>query len=492
MPMFGAFKKIFSKPTEVKSEAGFKTAPRPSVSPAPAKASQRLPHTPVAPVAKTSGNVISLPLKVLPNGASLSTTGEIGIPLEIILSQLSRGFVKMSIGQLREISPDHFTRSSEATENLVELPLSEIIPRIPVSHFTRRLNQKRNDPAPEIGDIFGPRGKTLNPLPPAAPTEKKSPEIAAVVATPAPAQTIPVAPISSPAVQELKAALETSEKIPSRLIPQQAAEGGISFALAEIETNWPQGIRAEITQANLKNSALSLPLDELEKSLRKGKAVFPWKQIAGSLQPPLASIDAANAETLLELPLKIIVPKFLAQKKPALPQKKISIPENIPDLFKQPGAAKIEVPSPTPAPVFTPDIATSVPIPMIPMSSPVAAVSNATRPKDILQKICAMEGILGAVITGQDGLLMAGQVSAPLQAEKIAAFLPQIFSRVNQPLSEMGKNEAAAFTIHYDDNCWRIVKVKAFYLLAISQPCASLPVAELKQLATELAKMEMN
>ncbi len=49
----------------------------------------------------------------------------------------------------------------------------------------------------------------------------------------------------------------------------------------------------------------------------------------------------------------------------------------------------------------------------------------------------ALPGVAGAVVALADGLRVAGQVPSEFNADTVAAFLPQIYERVNQCTREL-------------------------------------------------------
>ncbi len=90
--------------------------------------------------ARQNGRGLELPLQEILNGLPLelrakvkySEVGDltISVPLEKILSQLARGSVKISFGELRQAVPQIFTSGNDRDRVLVALPLGEIIARL--------------------------------------------------------------------------------------------------------------------------------------------------------------------------------------------------------------------------------------------------------------------------------------------------------------------------------------------------------------------------
>jgi predicted regulator of Ras-like GTPase activity (Roadblock/LC7/MglB family) len=79
------------------------------------------------------------------------------VPANIIRSQVARGAVKIPYAQLRQFSPSGLFPSNPAKDSLeVEIPLSEVLPRLKPEVLARRSNQRKIEVPAEIGNIFGP------------------------------------------------------------------------------------------------------------------------------------------------------------------------------------------------------------------------------------------------------------------------------------------------------------------------------------------------
>jgi predicted regulator of Ras-like GTPase activity (Roadblock/LC7/MglB family) len=94
--------------------------------------------------------------------------------------------------------------------------------------------------------------------------------------------------------------------------------------------------------------------------------------------------------------------------------------------------------------------------------------------------------VAGAVVALPDGLRVASQVPADLNADTLAAFLPQIFERVNQSTRElrMGALNNVSFTV--GNVPWKIFRVNSVYFAAFGRAGEGLPSAELAKLAAEI------
>jgi predicted regulator of Ras-like GTPase activity (Roadblock/LC7/MglB family) len=254
---------------------------------------------------------------------------------------------------------------------------------------------------------------------------------------------------------------------------------------------WPEEIRQEIDATNLGNASVSIPLSRLEGAMKMGRVAFSWGELRTWLATPPVS-PSPHGATLVELPLKVIAPLFIAKRR-APAQKKVALGENIPDLFA--GSAK--PPSP-------PSVAANVPkeAPAVeePLPARLPAEDNVLgrvfgQPaktdwslQEIAQSITLLPKVAYAILATDDGLLVAGNAPAPLNASTLAAFLPQIFGRAARSTAEsqLGTLEALTLTVKRAPHL--IFKAGVLYLAVVGQPGQTLPEAALQEIAGQLAK----
>ena len=299
--------------------------------------------------------------------------------------------------------------------------------------------------------------------------------------------------------------------------------------MARLTGNWPEAVRREL--AELPDATVGLPKNELEQALKRGKIAFPWKWIRSWITPaPPPTAASALDDTLLELPLSVVAPLFLAQRKPTPPQKKYTITENIPDVFAGRGrepSAHVQVAAPitpsTPAMPAAPVIAMpSAPLPMpaqpvsvpparapapapspAPVAAPPALATARAVPKEIgeifgqpgrknwtpseiVQKTSGLNGVAGSLIAMPDGLLVAGHLPPGLNAETIAAFLPQMHSRITQYSKELRFGEANHLTLIVDDVPLKIFKTGGVFFTVLGRSGEPLPEPQLSVVAAQL------
>jgi len=304
--------------------------------------------------------------------------------------------------------------------------------------------------------------------------------------------------------------------------PPANAQVSISVKLGELSEHWPGGLKEEIVSLSLISAPIILGAALILPGLKRGRIVMTWRQLRLLAQPGLA--PSPNDDLELELPLKIVAPRFLAaQRDPSRPQTKASVSEAIPDLFfgfPQPGATPTSIAPTVPIVPSVPAlVAPTTPlVPPLPRSSePLpqdtnyytaadkagaaaleeTAVRNGTvpqtdfynrqaHPKEVVARAAGLNGVAGALVAMQDGLRVASQVPPEFNGDALAAFLPQIFERLNQSTRElrMGVLNNLNFTV--GNVPWKIFRVNAVYFAAFGRAGEQLPSAQLAHLAAEL------
>lgn len=473
----------------------------------------------------------------------------ISVPLQKILPQLGQGSVKITFGELRQAAPAGvFSDASDQDSAPVELPLQEILSQLKPSQLPRRAAQKKVEVPEDVTAFFGAKGEALTSVrmaaaasrPPApAVATSPTPSIAtsrpAIPTQPAPRVT-PIAPgheapirtsISMPAPAALKptATPGPSQTPPAKpfqpapavpfTIPRPAApavpppakpaepQEALTVPLASVSDTWPDTIKEAL--AAHPGATVVLPVDEIEQALKRGRIVFAWKRIRSLIQPALSpSTVSALDDTQLELPLQVVAPLFLTHRKPAGPQKKYTITEHIPDMFHGRGLAPAAAPVDA-GPAVAPAIAfprPTAPAPT-PAPTPVAAPAPAVptdigevfsqpgrknwTPNEIVQRTSGLKGVSGALIAMQDGLMVASHLAPGLNAETIAAFIPQMYTRMMQYCKELKFNEANSLAFIVDNVPLKIFKVGGVYFMVLGRDQEPLPEVHLSIVAAQLS-----
>src|ERR1035437_712041 len=422
-----------------------------------------------SPKNMASANEIELPLRPIVTALPMDLRAKlmsvpapeatIRLPVELVMSQLAFGAVKISFGELRQFAPEIFANTGgELDKQPVSLPLGEILARLNPALLARR-QTKKVEVAEELAGPFAGRGTgvtfTTQPLkapiaiPPLVPTPAPLPSIA--FTPPAPRQVAPSPAAPPPPMLPRPAsgrALPPSRQFSEPVPPT------IFASLSDLSENWPEELRNEISCSPLANANVLLTGNIIEPGLKRGRVAMTWKQLRTLAQP--SSAASANDNLELELPLKVIALLFLAAKKKSLrAQPKVSVSPEIPDLFfgfPQPSAPPVPVVPALPRPPEQKNAGTNYYVRGEKGEAPQADEAALRRgensqtdflnwqahPKDGVLRAAQLPGVAGALVALPDGLRVASQVPADLNADMLAAFLPQIFERVNQSTRELG------------------------------------------------------
>ena len=109
-------------------------------------------------------------------------------------------------------------------------------------------------------------------------------------------------------------------------------------------------------------------------------------------------------------------------------------------------------------------------------------------PQELVDGVAKLPGVAGAIVALQEGLQVAQAMPEGIKSDVVAAFLPQIFARLNQYSGEMklGDVDDLLFTTH-GAHC-QIYRLGFIYFAVLGRPGESLPWHELRIVADELAK----
>jgi predicted regulator of Ras-like GTPase activity (Roadblock/LC7/MglB family) len=545
--MFGYVKNLLRKWVETPED----NQPPPTVSAAPAPTRRIAPNPlPQGAPAHQNGKGIAIPLQPIIGGLPLELqprlkqpdagTLTISIPFEKILAQLSRGVVKITFGELRQAAPDFFTLEDDRDAVLVQLPLGEILTRLNPALITRRRVQKQVEVPADIASPFDRRNQGLifsvgpsqpetapAPAPAPAPRQTPVPAPAPVVhpsrkgitfapTPPPPSMAPPNAPAMNSATRALHelrnshppvAPMPTIQLAPASPVappPSGSVESSpLLVPLTSLAERWPEAVRQELVQLNLVDAKVALSAEIVERALKQGRVAFTWKALRSWIRPaPLPTVSVHDS-VVLELPLRIVAPPFLArQKETAKLRKKVFVDADIPNLFfgfPQPEAGSPLVSSAASSVARRPEETNfyvwddSNEQVHAPENEPKGGASPGTKfvakyatPNEIVSRAAALDGVAGVLIALPDGLMVASRLAPDLNGDTLAAFLPQIFGKVNQCTKElrMGDLNNVNFTI--GNVPWKIFRVNAIFFAAFGRAGEPLPTAQLAALAAEL------
>jgi predicted regulator of Ras-like GTPase activity (Roadblock/LC7/MglB family) len=541
--MFGYVKNLLRKWVETPDED--QPAPAVSTAAAPARRIVMAPLPAGTPAPNGGGHQngrgIELPLQPILNGLPLELqprlahqdagSRSIAIPLEKILAQLSRGIVKIPFGELRQAAPDFFTSEGDRDGVLLPLPMGEVLARLNPALITRRRVQRQVEIPAEISSPFDPRNQGLifsigptrpeaSPAPAPAPRHSAPPAPAPVVLPPrsgitfAPTPPPPAAgpePVTAPAMtfaprpeHELST---TQPPAPATAPPPPSSPHNdpnpLLVHLTSLAEAWPEAVRQELVQFNLVDAKVALPTDVVERALKQGRVSFTWKTLRSWIKPTPLPVASAHDSIVLELPLKVVAPPFLARQKEAHRlQKKVMLDDEIPNLFF--GFPRPEAASPVVSSAATPASARSADTNFYVWddttdqariqddegkrgpSPGTKFVAKYATPNEVVSRAAALDGVAGALIALPDGLMVASRLSPDLNGDTLAAFLPQIFGKVNQCTKELRMGELNNVNFTVGNVPWKIFRVNAIFFAAFGRVGEPLPTAQLAALAADL------
>ncbi|MBU6410828.1 MAG: hypothetical protein KGR98_10625, partial [Verrucomicrobia bacterium] len=466
---------------------------------------------------------------------TLNVSGEIADPFNTTITGIKRTVI-----QGKPITPPQPPRrapipppaapSAPRTNGIsASAPSRPVIPSVPPPPVVRRpaVPQWRMA-VPPVAPPSPPSMERISPpsfsSPPAEPQSFSRP--ASAPAAPEPAPVVPKPAPVPPA---------TAQTTPSATAPVPGSDGAAILAtLGDLLEKWPETLKGEIVRESMNNMQVAIPMEVIEPALKRGRVIFSWYQLRSWTNMPTRG-SSPNNGVELELPLKVIVPLFLERRGPLRSNASgLAMDSVIPNLFFGFPSPEMEATVPAAAPPHSapqpPQTAPAEPVAPEPAPRPHSATSGAMpgsagpaadtnffgaddapqpaaerddtdyrgarpgtdftqrqmTPKDIVAEAMALQGVSGAVIALPDGLKVASEVPPELNADTVAAFLPQIFDRVAQSTRElrMGALNNLKFTV--GNVPWRIFRVNAVYFAAMGRAGQRLPGAQLAKLAAAL------
>jgi predicted regulator of Ras-like GTPase activity (Roadblock/LC7/MglB family) len=285
-----------------------------------------------------------------------------------------------------------------------------------------------------------------------------------------------------------------------------AEAGALITPLMNLAEGWPEALRYEITQSKLGDAKLALPLDVAEEALKRGRVAFPWIVLRSWIKPAPAPSVSVHDNTVLELPLKVIATLFLGRhKETGKAHQKVALDENIPNLFfgfPQPGAPSVQEAAASDSHAVTRPVDTNYYVwdetPEAPKAEEVqfkrepespsgtSFITRCATPNEVVSRAAALDGVAGALIALPDGLMVASRLSPDLNGDTLAAFLPQIFGKVNQCTKELRMGELNNLSFTVGNVPWKIFRVNAIFFAVFGRPGQPLPAGQLVSLAAEL------
>lgn len=424
---------------------------------------------------------------------------KVALPANEICEGLKRGRIQFPWRMLRSwIQPTPIYATPSPHDNAVlELPLRTLTPLFLEFIRSNPVNRQVAD-AENITEFFkkaeqssGTSAELLQPLfnPPGAEP--------ALVPVTRPAPAIPPDGFSHGA---------TASALPAATAPrstnQPTIEGDtLCLPIALVMNGWPEPVMHDIASFGLGDSRIEIPLSAIEPCLKKGRIEFDWLELCGWLNPPSKSAQVSiNGVNRLSLPLGMIAPFFMKARGAAQVRRRTTVADDIPDLFSAAGTPLTpRQPATSAAAAQTPSAATPPQRAEAPAAAPKKVPTNLSElfdepakktwtPNEIVQRSTKLPKVAGTLIALQDGLLVAANMPADIKAETIAAFVPQIFGRLNQYTKElqMGDTSAVSFTV--EAGTIQVYNTGIIYFAAFGRKGDLLPLAELQLIAGELSR----
>jgi predicted regulator of Ras-like GTPase activity (Roadblock/LC7/MglB family) len=454
--------------------------------------------------------------------------------------------VTLPLGDIvKQLSPEHFTRRAQKRVEIPEevssvfaagtsgVTISKAVPVAPGSRLqptgTAPVVAKSSAPAPApIPAASNPPAKismsaqamaALGAKPTAVPTVEPTSQKRTVQPAEIP---VPSRATNPPTAQPRIAQPAPAGKKPTFGTPK--ISGDLTVPLGFVCNDWADEVRAQLSGVVVAEAQIQVPLELLQPAMQSGRVLFSWQQVASWIRPALQIPPTQKVgEMAVEFPLKVVAPLFMAHHRAAT-QKRVAVDSSIPDLFggganegaqaqvTQPspssGATKKEfapavVPrreatlpvSPAPvaktsgSPIASPRPAPAQPPPKdsVPLEQVIGEAGKRLSAKEIVANTAKLPGVTGVLLAMSDGLLVTSQTSAQVRAETIAAFLPQMFGRMNQYTKELTLGPLQQLTLGVESGQWSVFKGETIYFAVQSKSGESLPLNLLAQIAAELS-----
>ena len=96
-------------------------------------------------------------------------------------------------------------------------------------------------------------------------------------------------------------------------------------------------------------------------------------------------------------------------------------------------------------------------------------------PNELVKLTCSLAGIAGVVVALEEGLVVAEQLPEGLSSETFAAFMPQVFSRMDRYSGEMQLGETHDITLNTESGAIRMFRNGKVFFAALGKCGEHLP-----------------
>jgi predicted regulator of Ras-like GTPase activity (Roadblock/LC7/MglB family) len=107
-------------------------------------------------------------------------------------------------------------------------------------------------------------------------------------------------------------------------------------------------------------------------------------------------------------------------------------------------------------------------------------------PNELVKLTCGLPSVIGCLVALEEGLVVAQKLPEGLTADTFAAFMPQIFTRLEKCTTEMQLGEASEITLVTSGGPVRFFRRGKLFFATLGKTGESLPVG-LHLVADELA-----
>ena len=427
-------------PDDVPSVFARQTPAKAKEAPAPAAPAPQA--KPASPAGDGSPLVISLkeilsgwPEPIKSEATALNGT-TVALPASDVSSGLARGKVAFAWGQLRSwMIPPVETPSQAPDSTELLLPLRVIAPAF-MKH-TKGGGAARK--AAEVGDIpelfAGGRAPAPRPEPPAARAPEPEPEPEPVAPEPEPE------PVVEPAAEEVAEPVTSEAPVAAPEVEEPVAEEAVveeeAAPEAEAEPAAPEAEAAPVVEEEA-------PAAEEEAEEEKAPEVEVEAEAEAEPEGAVAAEAEAEveAETAAE-PAAEVAPAPAAAADGAEPQ-------TLGELFGEPD-------------------------------------KTTWSPTEVVRRLSELPSVAGAIVGLQEGLVIAHRMPEPFKGEIFAAFLPQVFARLNQYAGEMKLGGVDELTIQTQSGPCHLFRRGQVYFAALGRPGTTVSMHALRLCADAVA-----
>lgn len=359
------------------------------------------------------------------------------------LRQLPQGSVKLPFSEIVKQAPNMFlTPDAEMLATLVNLPLQEILPHIKT--LPRRAAQRQIEVPQDLDPVFGTGAE-------------QSREVRS--STQAPPMRAGSRPAPPPPPDE------------SIVIPKPVARPLPPPGPRPLPTPKPPVESAPIAYTPPQPKAL------------EPQAPISFKPPAPTPLPAAAPIPAPELPKAAPIRLSP-TPAPVAAPAPA----------PVPVAAPAPAPAPVRV-APTPvaaAPAPLEDGAPAAPAPAEPGLSFGDVFGQPQKTEwtmqEIVERTATLRGVAGALITTVDGLPVAFHLPTNLSGNAVAAFIPQMYTRITQYTRDLKLGDAKHLTIFVENVPLQIFRSGSVYFTALGKANENLPKPQLTAIAAALSR----